>query len=76
MPVGSLNNRVKWLCDENPRSRDTFASDAESDFSTTIAAAMLGETQHNPAGDDFGTDVLRPPRDPPRDDRRRPLTTT
>jgi hypothetical protein len=37
---------------------------------------MLGETQHNPAGDDFGTDVLRPPRDPPRDDRRRPLTTT
>lgn len=48
MPVSSLNSRVKWLCDENPRSRAICASGVESFWSVRIAAARRRRLMNRP----------------------------
>jgi len=48
MPVSVLNSRVKWLCDEKPRSRATCARGCESSRSMTSAAASRRRLMNRP----------------------------
>jgi len=48
MPVSVLNSRVKWLCDQKPRSRATCTRGCESSRSMTSAAASRRRLMNGP----------------------------